>query len=1405
MRLTWPKLLVPLVCSAVALTGTVATATAAVGAPPTATAVAAALPAAAEPSFPGESVVSPDGTLRASVGVVGGRLTYEVVRDGATTVVAPSGLGFTLRQPALDLRAGLTILSVDRTEIDETWTPAWGTSSKVRNHANELVVHARHEASGTLLDVVFRVFDDGVGFRYSFPQQAALGSQFVVAGEASEFALPADMTAYYIAAGTDWNADEKHYMTVPLPQVPTAQTPITTSRADGLFVTVHEADLTDFPSMTLKRDDAVPGKLTSELIALPGGDKAVVSLAAGAFATPWRTLTIGREAGDLAESHLIENLNDPCAICDVDSDGDGVDDTTAWIEPATYTGVWWELQRRDTTWFSGPKHGATTARVKQYIDLAAAAGAKHVLAEGWNTNAGNNWTGQDFTTPQADFDLDEVLSYAASKGVDYIAHNETRGFVDYYDQNLERIFSFYEEKGIHAIKTGYATKFQLGGVNRSHYDQEAVRHYQRVIDAAAAHGITVNAHEAIKPTGLARTYPNMMSGEGVAGMEMQNYMGANGNPPAQATILPFTRFMGGPADYTPGVLNVTWDPAALNTRVQTTATTQLALYTTFYSPLQMLADTPENYALFPEAFDFLTGMPATWDESQVDAVIGDSTVTARRSGTSWYVGAITDENDRNLAIPLDFLDAGTPYVAEIYSDTADTTWRGNPLPMEVDEVLVTSATTITAALVAGGGQAIRIRPATTEQQATVPAYAPPAAELVGEPTVTLDPRTRTVLVDAVVRNTGSTVGQAVFTVGDASATATTRVGPGEEREVSLRLAAGALPYPGTSTLSVGDGLGAVTDTVQVDLLPEVTADDRAALQALVASGALDAGRGADASAYLARAENRQARGDFAGTQRAMQGLRLLVDRAPVAAASGEAGTAIDALTEPFVGEATGVFAALRALRALEASGEADGDAVASLRTLLTDAATSAITGADPAARAAIGTAATQATALPGSGPSVLALRAVLDGLKQADVRLEAESGTKVNGAANTTEHAGYTGTGFVKGLTKVGAGVTMTGTLGAAIDYDVAVRFGNGMTIAPLDRQLTLTLNDLPGTKVQFANQGQDADRWKRWAVTQAGAFRLKAGANTATLAWVGDDTGNVNVDHVVIRPSLGALSDTAVEDLTAPVVATELSPQPADTWSAAPVTVTAGSTDAVDGSPQVEVRLDAGAWTTYDGAIRLADDGLHTVAFRAVDAAGNLSEETVHTVGIDPTAPELGFDLDDRARTVVVEATDEISAVGATEYRIGEGEWLPYAGAVALPREAATVIRARATDLAGNRTSATLRVPAAPNPEPEPQPQPEPEPQPGRTRIAAGLAGSHNGRANDVLKVRVPAKAKGAVVQLFEMRRGQRVLVATTRAGSTTVRFVVRDGSPSVRTFRAYVGATTRTFADWTPRRKVR
>lgn len=636
-------------------------------------------------------VRSPDGRLRVDLRLTEGALSYEVTRHNRT-LVARSGLGLDLAgRPSLT--GGLRLDSVRRRTINESWRPVWGPDAHVRDHAHECVLRTVQPASGLRLDLVVRVFDDGVGLRYHLPAQPGLDT-YTVTAEHTEFTLPPTATSWSLAGGTDWNADERHYRQLPLAEVETAQTPLTLATAQGQHLVVHEAALVDYPSMTLLADPARPGVLSSELISLPDGTKAHLS---GEFSTPWRTLTIGDRPGDLAESHLIENLNEPCALPD-----------TSWVAPGTYVGVWWELQRRWTTWTEGPQHGATTERVKQYIDLAKEAGARSVLAEGWNTGAGGQWTGQDFLTPQRDFDLPEVLRYARSKGVGFIAHNETRGFVDYYEQNMDKIFARYAELGIHAVKTGYATKFVLGGVQRSHFDQEGVRHFQRVLATAARHHIMIDAHEAIKPTGLARTYPHMMTGEGVAGMEQQNYMGSKGNPPAQATILPFTRLMGGPVDYTPGVLNVTWDPAGLGTRVQTTSAAQLALYSLFYSPTQMLADTPENYHAHP-GFAYLKNMPTSWDETRfLDCVIGDYTVAARRKGDTWYLGAITDENPRTLRVPLRFLGPGR-HEAEIYSDAKDTDWHDNPLPIDIRTRTVRSSTVLSLPLVGGGGTAIRFR------------------------------------------------------------------------------------------------------------------------------------------------------------------------------------------------------------------------------------------------------------------------------------------------------------------------------------------------------------------------------------------------------------------------------------------------------------------------------------------------------------------------------------------------------------------------------------------------------------------------------------------------------------------------------------------------------------------------
>ncbi|MFF3440675.1 glycoside hydrolase family 97 catalytic domain-containing protein [Streptosporangium sp. NPDC002721] len=1052
--------------------------------------------ALAEVAGEGAQVVeSPDRDLRVTVDVVDGRLTYGVTKRGKVLVGA-SGLGVDLAgRPSLT--QGMTVESVERRTIDETWKPVWGTSSKVRNHASELTVHAVQAGTGFKLDLIFRVFDDGVGFRYHFPAQPGLDA-YTVTAEQTEFALDPAARSWSIPAGRTWAADEQHYRDLPLSGVATAQTPITASPAADSYVVVHEADLTDYPSMTLKAVPGRPGRFSSDLIALPDGTRAKLN---GAFSTPWRTLTVGERPGDLGESHLIENLNDPCAICD----------DTSWIKPATYVGVWWELQRRHTTWNSGPKHGATTARVKRYIDLAKEAGAKFVLAEGWNTNSGGSWANQDFLTPQADFDLPEVLRYAADNGVGYIAHNETRGDIDYYDQHLEEIFSRYEELGIHAIKTGYATKFLLGGVNRSHYDQEAVRHYQRVIDAAARHRITVNAHEAIKPTGLARTYPNMMSGEGIAGMEQQNYMGSNGNPPAQATILPFTRFMGGPADYTPGVLNVTWDPAKLNTRVQTTSAAQLALYPTFFSPLQMLADTPENYAAHP-GFAYLKDMPATWDETRVlDSVIGDHTTTARRNGDTWYLGAITDENDRTLQVPLSFLPNGT-FVAETYADAQETTWKGDPLPVEIRKTLVKSSTRLSMSLVAAGGQAVRIRPATADDLRDLSWYATPRAGH-GTPEAVLDPATQRLTVKAQVTNSGSTVAgfqTRVFldgrAVGDARLV---RVAGGGSRTVEWTLPASEVPDQdfrvavGAPTGERGEAVRVTQTRSLIDLVRE-----------LRKSGEVTSSAMALLQPAITRSEALLRQGDPTGRLLALQEVRLALYGLPLTEVTARARTAVDDLLTTRLGTPEALFSLALKVRLATDTGALDPALSGRLVPEVSAAITAAVAGDQAGMREALTRFATLVDAGPIAPDLAADLLSVSGHLATGPRRLEAESAQLVSGACLRTEHAGYTGTGFVACLKTKDSGVRFNAPVTADGLYTVRLRYANAMgavqtmTLSSGTQSLQLRLPTLP--------------TWATWSEQQVDLRITKA--TPLTFVYGPNDNGNVNLDSITLDPNPGVI-----------------------------------------------------------------------------------------------------------------------------------------------------------------------------------------------------------------------------------------------------------------------------------------
>ena len=537
------------------------------------------------------------------------------------------------------------------------------------------------------MELVFRAFDDGVGFRYVLPEQPNLG-RFDIMSEETEFRFAGDHTTWWIP--DDHDSYEHLFRETPLSGVEGANTPVTMATTDGLYLSVHEANLTDYAGMTLVPVPGAANALAAELVPWADGTKV---MGTAPLATPWRTLQVGERPGDLVESHLILNLNDPCVIED-----------TSWIRPMKYVGIWWSLHIGKESWHEGPTHGATTENAKRYVDFARDHGVGGVLIEGWNTGW-DRWGAQgafDYVTPYDDFEIDEVVRYAEKNGVSIIGHHETGGDAADYEQRVDGAFEFYGKAGIKAVKTGYA-----GGIyprGQRHHGQWMVYHYRKVLEKAAAGRIMLDVHEPIKPTGISRTYPNMMTREGVRGMEYNAW--SEGNPPAHTTILPFTRMLAGPLDYTPGIFDIMLEDYKPDNRVHTTVAKQLALYVVLLSPLQMAADLPENYEGNP-AFEFIERVPCTWDETRVlTAAIGDYVVIARRSGDDWFLGGITDEDARELDIELDFLDGDGTFAARVFADAPDADWRTNPTAVEIFDTEVGSADSMTLRLAPGGGQAV---------------------------------------------------------------------------------------------------------------------------------------------------------------------------------------------------------------------------------------------------------------------------------------------------------------------------------------------------------------------------------------------------------------------------------------------------------------------------------------------------------------------------------------------------------------------------------------------------------------------------------------------------------------------------------------------------------------------------
>lgn len=653
------------------------------------------------------NVSSPDGKLIVSVND-DETPSYQVTFNGKS-VIDTSKLGMSFKQAAA-FDQSFKIANSEKASQNTTWQQPWGERKNVVDHHNELfVTFSSSRNSANTYHVRFRVFNDGIGFRYEVPKQKGLDSTIEITNEATQFVIAESKnpTAWWIPA-RGWNRYEYTYNTTNFDQIDRVHTPFTFKNDQGVHVSIHEAALTDYASMTLNQGRH--GQFEADLT--PWSDGIKVKTVAN-FKTPWRTIQVSENATGLLNSDLILNLNEPNALGDV-----------SWVEPGKYIGIWWGMHVNENTWGSGEKHGATTSETIRYMDFAAKYGFKGVLVEGWNEGWDGSWFHNgdvfSFTKAYDDFDLAKVTAHGLSKGVRLVGHHETSGSVTNYRNQMSDAYDLYQKHGVTQIKTGYVAdggdikRIDEQGITRLewHDGQFMVNEYLHSIKEAAKRKISINTHEPIKATGLRRTYPNWIAREGARGQEF-NAWGTPPNPPEHTAILPFTRLLGGPMDFTPGIFDMSFNGlGATSNRPQTTLAKQLALYVVLYSPIQMAADLPRNYEAKMDAFQFIRDVPTDWQESiAIAGEVGDYVAFARqeRDGNDWYVGALTDEKARELTIKLDFLTPGKRYQAQIYRDSDKANWIDNPYDITIEQKTVNASDSLTLPLATSGGAAIRFK------------------------------------------------------------------------------------------------------------------------------------------------------------------------------------------------------------------------------------------------------------------------------------------------------------------------------------------------------------------------------------------------------------------------------------------------------------------------------------------------------------------------------------------------------------------------------------------------------------------------------------------------------------------------------------------------------------------------